>query len=105
MNKIRKTTTALSTAILLQLTVQIPAIAQSKDINTVLSQGKSIIRGASDNFIDIILILVGLAGVVMVVPNLIKQSKGDPSASDSFIRLGTSLIAAFVIIQFCRLVF
>jgi hypothetical protein len=41
----------------------------------------------------------------MVLPNLIKQSKGDPSASDSFIRLGTSLIAAFVIIQFCRLVF
>mgnify|MGYP006896632750 CR=1 FL=1 len=76
-----------------------------KRVASVNSVPSAIIRGASDNFIDIILILVGLAGVVMVLPNLIKQSKGDPSASDSFIRLGTSLIAAFVIIQFCRLVF
>jgi hypothetical protein len=55
--------------------------------------------------VDIILILVGLAGVVMVVPNLIKHAKSDPSASDAFIKLGTGLIIAFVVIQFCRLVF
>ena len=105
MKRILKTVTALSAATFMLLAVHTPASAQAKDINSALSQGKTILRGASDSFVDIILILVGLAGVVMVLPNLIKQSKGDPSASDSFIRLGTSLIAAFVIIQFCRLVF
>ena len=105
MKKILNRAAALVSAVILMLTVQIPAVAQAKDINTALSHGTRLLRGASDNIIDIIPTLVGLAGVVTAVPNPIKQSKADPSASDSFIRLGTSLIAAFVIIQFCRLVF
>ena len=93
------------TASILTLTASVTAGAQSKDINSILTQGKTLLRGASDLFVDIILILVGLAGVVMVVPNLIKHAKSDPSASDAFIKLGTGLIIAFVVIQFCRLVF
>lgn len=93
------------TASILTLAASVSANAQSKDINSILTQGKTLLRGASDTFVDIILILVGLAGVVMVVPNLIKHAKSDPSASDAFIKLGTGLILAFVVIQFCRLVF
>lgn len=92
-------------AAILTLAASLSASAQSKDINSILTQGKTLIRGASDTFVDIILILVGLAGVVMVVPNLIKHAKSDPSASDAFIKLGTGLILAFLVIQFCRLVF
>lgn len=92
-------------AVILSLAASLSANAQSKDINSILTQGKTLIRGASDTFVDIILILVGLAGVVMVVPNLIKHAKSDPSASDAFIKLGTGLILAFLVIQFCRLVF
>ena len=103
-NKSRLIVTAGSAAIF-SLATSLSAKAQSKDINSILSQGKTLIRGASDSFVDIILILVGLAGVVMVVPNLIKHAKSDPSASDAFIKLGTGLILAFLVIQFCRLVF
>ena len=103
-NKSRLIVTAGSAAIL-SLATSLSAKSQSKDINSILSQGKTLIRGASDSFVDIILILVGLAGVVMVVPNLIKHAKSDPSASDAFIKLGTGLILAFLVIQFCRLVF
>ena len=103
-NKSRLIITAGSAAIL-SLAASLSANAQSKDINSILTQGKTLIRGASDSFVDIILILVGLAGVVMVVPNLIKHAKSDPSASDAFIKLGTGLILAFLVIQFCRLVF
>ena len=102
--KSRLIITAGSAAIL-SLASSLSANAQSKDINSILTQGKTLIRGASDTFVDIILILVGLAGVVMVVPNLIKHAKSDPSASDAFIKLGTGLILAFLVIQFCRLVF
>ena len=35
----------------------------------------------------------------------LRRSLSDPSASDAFIKLGTGLILAFVVIQFCRLVF
>ena len=103
-SKSRLIITAGSSAIL-SLAASLSANAQSKDINSILTQGKTLIRGASDTFVDIILILVGLAGVVMVVPNLIKHAKSDPSASDAFIKLGTGLILAFLVIQFCRLVF
>ena len=103
-SKSRLIITAGSSAIL-SLAASVTAGAQSKDINSILTQGKTLIRGASDTFVDIILILVGLAGVVMVVPNLIKHAKSDPSASDAFIKLGTGLILAFLVIQFCRLVF
>ena len=103
-SKSRLIITAGSSAIL-SLAASLSANAQSKDINSILTQGKTLIRGASDTFVDIILILVGLAGVVMVVPTLIKHAKSDPSASDAFIKLGTGLILAFLVIQFCRLVF
>ena len=103
-SKSRLIITAGSSAIL-SLAASLSANAQSKDINSILTQGKTLIRGASDTFVDIFLILVGLAGVVMVVPNLIKHAKSDPSASDAFIKLGTGLILAFLVIQFCRLVF
>ena len=54
MKKILNRAAALVSAVILMLTVQIPAAAQAKDINTALSQGKSLLRGASDNIIDII---------------------------------------------------
>jgi len=103
-NKFRLIATA-SLATILSLVTSLSANAQSKDINSILLQGKTLLRGASESFVDIILILVGLSGVVMVVPNLIKHAKSDPSASDAFIKLGTGLILAFLVIQFCRLVF
>lgn len=103
-NRSRLTVTA-SIAVISSLATSFSARAQSKDINSILSQAKNLLRGASDSFVDIILILVGIAGVVMVLPNLIKHAKSDPSASDAFIKLGTGLIIAFVVIQFCRLVF
>ena len=103
-NKFRLIATA-SLATILSLVTSLSANAQSKDINSILLQGKTLLRGASESFVDIILILVGLSGGVMVVPNLIKHAKSDPSASDAFIKLGTGLILAFLVIQFCRLVF
>lgn len=103
-NKFRLIATA-SLATILSLVTSLSANAQSKDINSILLQGKTLLRGASESFVDIILIIVGLSGVVMVVPNLIKHAKSDPSASDAFIKLGTGLILAFLVIQFCRLVF
>jgi hypothetical protein len=103
-NKFRLIATA-SLATILSLVTSLSANAQSKDINSILLQGKTLLKGASESFVDIILILVGLSGVVMVVPNLIKHAKSDPSASDAFIKLGTGLILAFLVIQFCRLVF
>lgn len=105
MRNISRLIVTAGSAAILSLVTSLSAKAQSKDINSILSQGKTLIRGASDSFVDIILILVGLAGVVMVVPNLIKHAKSDPSASDAFIKLGTGLILAFLVIQFCRLVF
>ena len=103
-NKFRLIATA-SLATILSLVTSLSANAQSKDINSIPLQGKTLLKGASESFVDIILILVGLSGVVMLVPNLIKHAKSDPSASDAFIKLGTGLILAFLVIQFCRLVF
>lgn len=45
MKKILNRAAALVSAVILMLTVQIPAAAQAKDINTALSQGKSLLRG------------------------------------------------------------
>lgn len=81
------------------------ASAQLKDIGSILGQGKSLLKGSSEEFVDIFLMIMGFAGVVLAVPQFIKHAKNDPSASDAYIKLGTGLVLGALTIQFCRLVF
>ncbi len=78
------------------------ASAQMQDVSVFLSSWKSLLKSITDNVVDIILIILGLVGVVMAIPNLIKHIKGSPDASDSFLKLGSGLVLAVVIIQLCR---
>lgn len=105
MKRIKRLRPALLLAFILLLSLALDAQAQTRDVNSFVTSIKSLIRGLSDNIVDIALILVGFIGAIMVIPNLIKHSKHDPNASDAFIKLGTGLIVAFVIIQVCRLLF
>lgn len=105
MNRKARITSSLAATAALWLLTSFCAAAQSRDVGSFITSIESTIKGLSDNLVDIALMLVGLVGAVMVIPNLIKHAKHDPNASDAFIKLGTGLIIAFVIIQVARLLF
>lgn len=96
---------AFITAFAFNIIATVCSHAQARDINSFMSGGKNLLKQVEEHAVDIALGLVGLVGLIMVVPNLIKHSKNDPNASDAFIRLGTGLVAAFVLIQLARLLF
>ncbi len=77
--------------------------AQVKDASIFLQSWKTLLKSISENVVDIALLLVGLAGMVMAIPNAIKHFKGDPTSSDAFLKLGGGLVLGVIIIQLCRI--
>ena len=77
--------------------------AQVKDASIFLQSWKTLLKSISENIVDICLILVGLVGMVMAIPNAIKHFKGDPTSSDAFLKLGGGLVLGVIIIQLCRI--
>lgn len=80
-------------------------MAQTQDINTFTLQIKSLLKDASGNLTDIISISVGMTGIIMVLPTIVKHMRGDAQSSDAFMRSGTGLFMAFIVIESCRLLF
>lgn len=104
MNRVKRKGTII-TVIILQLLASVRTSAQARDLNSFTTMIKSLLQGVSEHIVDIALILVGLVGAVMCVPNLIKHSRTDPNASDAFVKLGVGIVIAVVIIQIARLLF
>lgn len=104
MNRVKRNTTLVTVSVL-QLFLSASASAQARDLNSFTTMIKSLLKGVSEHIVDISLILIGLVGAVMCVPNLIKHSRTDPNASDAFVKLGVGIVIAVVIVQIARLLF
>lgn len=104
MNRVKRKSTLVTVSIL-QLFLAVSARAQARDLNSFTTMIKSLLKGVSEHIVDIALILIGLVGAVMCVPNLIKHSRTDPNASDAFVKLGVGIVIAVVIVQIARLLF
>lgn len=70
-------------------------------LNTTQAQLKSI----STVLINVVSIGIGIGGVIMLVPNVIKYSKGDPSSSDAMMKLGAGLVLAAILLQVIKATF
>ena len=50
-------------------------------------------------------IIVGIIAIVMLLPTTIKHIKGDAQSQDAFLKNGSGIFMAFIIIEFCRMFF
>lgn len=78
------------------------APAQTKDISSIMSGMSSKLKTAGVSAVDVILIVIGFVGVIMCVPTLIKYIKGDPTASDGFLKLGFGIIIVVGLIEIIK---
>ena len=80
------------------------AFAQA-NATTFLNTTKSQLTSISTVLINVVSVGIGIGGVIMLVPNVIKYSKGDPSSSDAMMKLGAGLVIAAILLQVIKVTF
>ena len=80
------------------------ALCQTKDASTMLSTAGTNLKNILNPLVTDISYILGLIGIVMVAPTLIKFLKGDPASSDAFVKLGAGFIIGFILLQIFKIV-
>ena len=81
------------------------AMAQSQDAGSMLTQASSTLKTYASPLLSVVSIILGLVGIIMLVPTFIKYAKGEPTSADAFIKHGGGLVIAFALLQLIRLIF
>lgn len=80
------------------------ALCQTKDASTMLSTAGTNLKNILNPLVTDVSYILGLIGIVMVAPTLIKFLKGDPASSDAFVKLGSGFLMGFVVLQVIKAV-
>lgn len=83
----------------------VSAHAQMTSASQMLTSTQTTLKTLSTTLLNIVSIVMGLVGAVMLAVNLSKYAKGDPSSSDSLMKIGGGLLIAVIILQVIRTVF
>lgn len=78
------------------------AFAQNTDINSILNGVLTKVKSAGMPIVDIVLITIGTIGVIMCIPATIKYLRGDPTASDIFLKIGGGIVIVVGLVEVIR---
>lgn len=81
------------------------ASAQVGDANALLGTAYNEVSSVVSIIINISFLLIGIVGLVMLIPNLMKYLKGDPSSNDALMKVGAGIVIVVIIAQVIRMVF
>lgn len=86
------------------LLMLVPALvfAQAGTADQILEQTHSTIYGLAGRVINIVSLVMGLTGAVMLGVNLYKYFKGDPSSNDALMKVGGGILIAVILLQVIR---
>ena len=79
--------------------------ASAPDATTILNTTSSQLNSMAGLIINVVSIVMGLVGAVMLGVNLAKYLKGDPSSTDALMKVGGGLLIAVVLLQVIRVAF
>lgn len=83
--------------------MMVPMVAvAADDASTILSTTHTTLLGLATQIVNVVSIVMGLVGVVMLGINLAKYLKGDPSSNDALMKVGGGLLIAVVILQIIK---
>lgn len=105
MKRIKRLPVLTATFILQAVFIAETASAQYKDINSISVNLKTQLKNLGVHTADIISIIIGIISIVMLVPTVIRHVKGEGQNSDAFLKNGSGVFMAFVMIEFCRMFF
>ena len=78
------------------------AFADAGTADQILNQTHLQLRNMSGSIVNVVSVIMGLIGVVMLATNLVKYFKVDPSSNDALMKVGGGLLIAVVILQIIR---
>lgn len=87
------------------MTTPAAVFAQAPDANSILNGAAVQLNGMAGLIINVVSIVMGLVGAVMLAVNLAKYFKGDPSSNDALMKVGGGLLIAVVLLQVIRMTF
>lgn len=102
-NKMRFATLAMVGVLLM-----VPAVVfatTAPNASTVLTNTTQQLNTLAGSIVNIISIIMGLVGAIMLGVNLAKYFKGDPSSNDALTKVGAGLLIATVILQIIRVTY
>ena len=79
-------------------------LAQSRDPSSILTTANSSIKAIGSPLVNTVSIILGLIGIVMLVPTFVKYLRNEPTSSDAFIKHGGGYLIAVILLQVFRLV-
>ena len=104
--KITKRLSVLTTIFIVQMVFfATDASAQFKDITTIYTTFKTLLKNRGVHASDIARLIVGIIAIVMLIPTTIKHIRGDQQSAAAFLKNGSGIFMAFIIIEFCRMFF
>ena len=80
-------------------------LAQTQDASSMLTTAGTTLKTSAGPLLNLVSIIIGMVGVVMLVPTFIKYAKGEPTSADAFLKHGGGLVIVFVLLQLIRLIF
>ena len=80
-------------------------MAQTQDAASMLTTASSTLKTTALPLLNLISVIVGMVGIVMLVPTFVKYAKGEPTSADAFLKHGGGLVIVFVLFQIIRLIF
>ena len=79
------------------------SVAFAQDASSFLTQAHGEVSGISALIVNIVCVIMGIIGVVMLATNLAKYFKGDPSSNDALMKIGGGMLIAIIILQVIRM--
>ncbi len=84
---------------------QLAFAAGDPSAQSLIDEVETELTGFAEPIINIVTIIMGIIGVVMIAINLSKYLKGDPSSNDSLLKVGIGMLIAVVLLQVIKMVF
>ena len=68
------------------------------EANALIDEAKSSLSSSASSFVDLILVIFGLVGIIFIVINAVKYFKGDHDSENSMFKVGIGIILGVIII-------
>lgn len=87
------------------LAVPVASFAQTQTVDGLLNQTTTTVRSAGTGVANVVSLLIGLVGIIMLGWNFAKRAKGDQQSNDALMNWGSALIIAAIFLQVIKAVY
>lgn len=84
--------------------IPILASAQTKDAAAILNTATTSLKSIGSPLINIVSVIIGLIGIVMLVPCFARYLRNEPGAGEAFVKHAGGYLIAIILLKVFRMV-